>query len=628
MKQSREISKSKKRIFWLITFLLPIIFFLLLETGLRLFDYGGNLNLFIEGPKGYENYLRLNPNVARRYFYQEDSVPTPPKQLFLKSKTENTFRIFVLGGSTTAGFPYGNNASFPNFLQRVLASSYPEKNIEVINVAMAAVNSYTLLDLTNEILEQAPDLLLIYAGHNEYYGALGIGSVQSLGSWRGLINSYLSLQTFRTFIFLRDVIGWVKIILGKLTGDETTADPSATLMARIVAEQTIPYKSELYELGKAQFKGNIEEIIKKVSGRGVEVILSELVSNLRDQKPFISIEKYNGASAEEVYIGAQASEAAGDYAKAIESYKLAKDVDALRFRAPEEFNEILNNLSEKYSCPIVRLLTIFEQHSPNGLIGESLILEHLHPNISGYQLIGSSFYELLANEKIIGSLYDGNVIQEEAAKGTTDLDSVYGAMVVKHLKHSWPFRPKEEPNRFLETYSPVNKLEEIALKIITTRNYTIESGHIELSKYYEQQGNVDKAVQEYEALIASIPHESEFYENAATLLILDKKYDKAEVLLRQSLKYNNDYFAYKWIGQIALMKNNYKTAIEYLSKADAVDQQVIFNLARAYYSDGQLQKGEEYYLKMKNAAPNSEYARHLSRLRTLAFINQKVPLPK
>ena len=68
VKPRTSLSPAKKRIFWIITFSLPVLFFLILETSLHIFNYGGNLDLFIDGPAGYENYLRCNPNVARRYF--------------------------------------------------------------------------------------------------------------------------------------------------------------------------------------------------------------------------------------------------------------------------------------------------------------------------------------------------------------------------------------------------------------------------------------------------------------------------------------------------------------------------------------------------------------------------------
>ena len=60
------------------------------------------------------------------------------------------------------------------------------------------MNSFTLRDLFPGVLEQKPDLVLIYTGHNEYYGALGVGSMESLGSSREMVNFLLYLNKFKT----------------------------------------------------------------------------------------------------------------------------------------------------------------------------------------------------------------------------------------------------------------------------------------------------------------------------------------------------------------------------------------------------------------------------------------------
>lgn len=623
-----SLSPRKRRIFMGVAVTLPFVCILLLEIGLRVFHYGGNLDLFIEGPDGYGEYLRCNPNVARRYFSMQSSIPTPPKQLFLKQKPSNGYRIFVLGESSAAGFPYGNNASFPNVLARALSNAFPEKRIEVINVAMAAINSYTLLDLVDEVIQQSPDALLIYTGHNEYYGALGVGSAQSLGNFRWLINAYLKLQSIKVFLLLRDCIEWTRIQFSRIFYKGSEVDPSATLMERIVAEQTIPYGSSLYENGKKQFHENIDAILQRAQKSGVQVVLSELVSNVRDQEPFISIEGKEGPSAKSIYTLAQQLEAHGEYENAKRNYYLAKDLDALRFRAPEEFNSILRELAKKYNIPIVPAISYFEKESPNTFIGSSLILEHVHPNIKGYFLLAKAFYETIQNNRMIGTEWPSNCIDQEWNHGLTELDSVYSALVIQQLKGSWPFQPKSLPNQFLKYFRPATQIEKIAFHVIQTANYSLESGHMELGNYYKKQGILDKAFLEYNALITSIPHEIEFYQKAAAVLLEEKEYDKASHLLRTSLKYKGNYFAYKWIGQVALMENDYKEAISFLLKADLLDTQVVFNLCRAYYSDGQWKNGEVYFRRLQNLAPHSNYFDYLKKMRIQSLIKNSTPPSK
>lgn len=612
------ISKNQKRIFIITTFILFIIIMGVFEFALRLGNYGGNLKLFIPSTEGYEDYLRCNPNVARRYFFMQNTVPTPSKDLFLAQKPKNVFRIFVMGGSTAAGFPYGNNMMFSRILQRQLESVYPSKKFEVVNVATSAINSYTLLDFIDEILEQDPDLILIYAGHNEYYGALGVGSVESIGNVPWLIKSYLSLQKFKSFILLRDIIVHIKSWFGNDATVNPEKNPSATLMARIVSEQNIPLNSDLYNAGKEQFQSNLNDILRKTKKSNVPVIVSELVCNIRDQLPFISIESGKNPSANSKFREGRLLENAGKYEVAKIAYYQAKDLDALRFRAPEDFNEILTTLAKKYNYPVVPLKNYFEKYSIHGLIGNKLIFEHLHPNEYGYYLLATAFLNTIIENRFIDNQKhvsaEPNFQSFINSWGFTQLDKDFADLTIKNLKGGWPFKSKKQPNKVLANFKPSTISEQIALKILTDPNFGIEMGHLELAKYYREQKIYIKAYQEYKALIYMIPYELEFYEKAATMLITIKEYNIAEAVLQQSLKYKESYFAIKWLGQIALLNNNFNTAVKYLEKGRNMksnDTQLLFNLGRAYYSSGNIYSGDEVLETLKKLEPESAYTKNL-----------------
>ena len=160
--------------------------------------------LFVPVAEGHADadYLTINPAVAKRYFSRVGRTPLPAYELFLKDKPQNGYRIFVMGGSTVAGWPYLNNAMFSRILSQRLSDAFPERYIEVISTGIAALNRFTLLDFFDEISEQEPDAILIYAGHNEFYGALGGASSESFGQSRFVINGYLSLVDFKTVRWL------------------------------------------------------------------------------------------------------------------------------------------------------------------------------------------------------------------------------------------------------------------------------------------------------------------------------------------------------------------------------------------------------------------------------------------
>ena len=162
---------------------------------------------------------------------------------------------------------------------------------------------------------------------------------------------------------------------------------------------------------------------------------------------------------------------------------------------------------------------------------------------------------------LISDEWNGEKIEDEKNFGLTELDSVYAAMVIKQLKSGWPFKPKNVNNKFIQTYQPKNYLEDFAFKILSKtagKNYNLEAAHMDLGRYYENKNELNKAYQEYNALVTSIPTEIEFYNKAAQVLLKEKEYDTAESVLKKSLKYKDNFYAYKWIGQIELMNENYK----------------------------------------------------------------------
>jgi tetratricopeptide (TPR) repeat protein len=620
-KATAEISPSRKRLFTLIMLLIPLFLLALLEAGLQLFEYGGNTDLFVSIPHATSEYYGINRNVCKRYFASEFFNPTPRKDLFLKEKPNNCYRIFVLGGSTTAGFPYGNNLTFTRILNRRLSDTFPDRRIEVVNTAFTAINSFSLSDFMDEILEQQPDALLIYAGHNEFYGALGVGSVESLGKIRWLAKTYLKLQRFKTIRLLRDTIGLVRRRTGGSTNVDLMNDPMATEMSRIVKEQNIPLGSNLYELGKEQFRHNLHDIFKKAKDAGIPVLISDLVSNIRDQQPFVSVKQDTFPSARTIFEAARILEKEGRYDQARRAYYRAKDLDALRFRASEEFNEIIHRLAGEFKIPVVPMKSYFEATSPHGLVGFNLIHEHLHPNIDGYFLMADAFYNTMRQQNFISPDWLSQNIKPISYYrqnwGFTRLDSVYAVLTIAHLKGGWPFK-RTGPNLALDQFTPITKEDTLAINILKRGESTLELGHLELAQYYENRGELERAFQEYKALIYIVPNLDLFYEPTLKFLLTTEQYEHALQVLEEALKYNESFFIYKWIGQIHLVINQTQQGISFLEKARNMvpdDAQLLYNLTRAYYNIAQFKRGDEIMVRFKKISPSASAIAELEALK-------------
>ena len=621
IKSTPSKNSGKETLFKAGGVLLPLLLLFVFEMVLRLFQYGGDQRLFLPMKGDMARYYRINNQVARRYFFMQQRVPTPGRDLFLKEKPENTTRIFVMGGSTAAGYPYGNNLMFSRILAERLSAVFPDRLIEVVNVAMAAVNSYTLLDFTDEIIAQHPDLVLVYAGHNEFYGALGVGSMESIGRNPGMVRSILKLRRFRIFLLLRNGVGALRNAFSRAVSGSSEADPTATLMARIVGSKSIPYESPLYRLGLEQFEGNLQILIQKMKKAGVTVVLSELVSNIRDQKPFVSVSTKNFPEAKSVYDHAKDTENQGDYTQAAQLYTQAKDLDALRFRASEEFNQLIHKVAQQYSMTVVPMKTLFEQASDHGLIGDALMTDHLHPNIRGCFLLADGFFQTLRTEGLIASVWDSSRIRPssfyEAHWPVTALDSASADLSVLYLKGSWPFRPENEVNQTLSLYHPSTLEERLALKVLTDPEVNLEKAHLELGGYFASKKQYDRAFREYRTLITMVPHEMEFYERAVKMCLQSKKYPLALTVLKRSLKLKKTSFNTKWTGLMLILAGDRAGAIQMLNEALSLapqDAQVLFNLGRVLIQNNQKSEAESVFHKLRSLAPESQYTRVLREL--------------
>jgi tetratricopeptide (TPR) repeat protein len=614
-----ELSSRKKRLFTIGIICLPVLLIVVLELLLVIFRYDGNLKLFISAPKEISQYKMINRNVGRRYFYMQSTLPTPQKDLFLKKKPENGYRIFVLGGSTTAGFPYGNNIMFSRILNFRLSDAFPDKTIEVVNLAMTAINSYTLLDFISEILANEPDALLIYAGHNEFYGALGVSSMESFGRNRGVVKAYLRLERLRIFLLVRNCAGQVRRWLGKTLKAESLANPTATLMERIVVDQAIPFGTPLYESGKQQFTENLREILQRAKAAGIPVITSELICNIRDQQPFESVQVAGLPTAASVFQFARKLDKRHQYEEAKEAYYRAKDLDALRFRAAEEFNQIIHKVSAEFGVLVVPLKSIFENASPHRLIGDNLIIDHLHPNINGYFLMADAFFNTMREAKLIADEWNPGLIKPSQFYlenwGMTRLDTLVAEINIRYLKGSWPFQPRALPNRSLDGYRPTNKLESLVYQILVNEKVSLEIGHYELAQYYQQQRDYEAALREYKALNFIVPQEASFYHYSAEILLKMNRFDEALTVLLKSLRYQDTFFANKWCGQIYLKNGENYLAVEYLEKARRMqerDPQLLFNLVRAYLEIQNQEEARRYFDRLKKLAPDSDYTKYLN----------------
>jgi len=85
----------------------------------------------------------------------------------------------------------------------------------------------------------------------------------------------------------------------------------------------------------------------------------------------------------------------GNPSKAIQLFKKSKDADAFRLRIPEDFIQYLKEASIINNLSIADVNTEFIKNCPNGIPGDDLFLDYIHPNANGLNIIASVYAKLI-----------------------------------------------------------------------------------------------------------------------------------------------------------------------------------------------------------------------------------------
>jgi tetratricopeptide (TPR) repeat protein len=406
----------------------PLVFLAALEAGLRLGGYGRPTAFFI-GPDADGVYMP-NPRFGWRFFPR--AIARKPDPHFLASeKAPNAVRVFVLGSSAAQGVP-NPSFSFSRILDVMLRERYPDRQVEVINAAMTAINSHVSLEIARDCAAHKPDLYVVYMGNNEVVGPYGPGTVfQRWSPSRNLIRANVWLKSTRTGQLLGEAMDWLSPRGNSLAvwqgmemfqGKEVAADDR-----RLQA---------VYD----NYRRNLEDVCSIAHGAGAKVVLSTLAVNLADCPPLASLHR-SGLSSDELanwqslYAAGAEWEKKGKWSEALveyqaaaqmddrfaelrfrlghclaatgrssearDEYLAARDLDALRFRADSRINAVVREVASQRKAAGVRLFDAEQilaesDLAPGGVPGGSLFYEHVHLTFDGNYLLARQMLDCVS----------------------------------------------------------------------------------------------------------------------------------------------------------------------------------------------------------------------------------------
>ena len=408
-------SRRRRLVFRLVALLTPALLLGVLEVSLRLAGYGYPTRFFLPAQIEGRAVWVENDKFGWRFF-PPAIARSPTPTVLSTAKEPGTFRIFLLGESAALGDPrpaYGVG----RYLEVLLRERFPDARFEVICAAMTAINSHAVLPIARECAALEGDLWIVYLGNNEFVGPFGLSNPFDLRA--------PSQLTVRTLLALRATkLGQLtEALLARLrpTGPGSPAWQGMKTMAEHPVPPADPARETVYH----NFERNLEAIVRTGLRARARILLCSVASNLRDCPPFASIQPNalppdRAASWSNLWLQAVAAQANTNHTEATAlleqalplaltsaelhyrlahsalytarpqlaptHFRLARDHDALPFRADARLNAAIASVANRYASRDVRFFdaeAALSADTPGLSPGQESFHEHVHFNFAG-----------------------------------------------------------------------------------------------------------------------------------------------------------------------------------------------------------------------------------------------------
>jgi len=644
--QQKPLSRRKLWFFRIVVLVVvPVLVLLGLEFALRLAGFGYPAGAVIEKKVNGQRICHDNVKFGWRFFPKNISREFLPF-FFPAQKPENTCRIFILGSSAAQGIPDGAY-NFGRFLEVMLRKQYPAVNFEVINTAMTAVNSHVILQVARDCSAYQPDVFIIYAGNNEVVGPYGAGTIFSpISGNLKLIRLSLVIKTTRLGQLLARILESRKqqVQIPKIWGG----------MEMFVNKQIRIADKDL-QLVYKHYRENLIDICKIGQKKGIKIVLSNVVCNLKDSPPFASLHredftesekrnwddlyrqgrnymdadkfseaaesflqalKIDGAYADLHYLLACCYYQLHDFQNAYKSFSDALEYDTIRLRADSRINQVIRDIaSDKESKGIFFADTVsaFEKQSEYKIAGEKFFYEHVHFNFSGNYLLAKTIYQQLEialpdwvkKQKVSGISLPS---QEDCAKSLafTDWDRY---KIADEIFHGYLIKAPFT-NQLFHSRTMKQKEQELA---ILRNNLTSPV--------------LQKSAAQYVEAIGLSPSDWYLYWKYGQLLSEDLNDGAlAAMQFRKVLSLHPQFYvAYVRLGMILSDQGNFNDAVSLFSKAIKIKPtypDAYYDLALMYHQHGLFESARNNYLKALQLEPT--YAQAYINYGVLLYQQEKI----
>jgi len=630
--------------------IIPAFLFLLFEITLRVVGYGFPTTTTIKCKVNTTASYCYNTKFAWRFFPPNIAREASPFA-FPADKSNNTYRVFVMGASAAAGTPDGAFC-FGRILQVMLRQRYPQAKFEIITTAMPAINSHVVLEIAKDCAHHSGDLFIVYLGNNEVVGPYGAGTIFApLSAKLSFIRFDMALKATKIGQVLTNLLGVVS----------TKKDiPKIWRGLEMFLEKQIPADDPHLEIVYQHFRRNLEDISHFARKSNTGIIFCTVGSNLKDSPPFASLHrmelnKTDLKNWEEIYQHGTGYESNGDYAEAVKRYLeaaeiddryadlqfrlgrcfwamgeydkakkrfvRARDLDTLRFRADTRINRIICEIADKKTTEgiyFVDAVKVFEKNSPYETPGEELFYEHVHMNFTGTYLLARAIFEQaeeILPERINRYKAEQQLPTERECEqylACTDWDRykianevlngyIKQAPFTNQLYHKQRVGQMEQKLKALkDCLSP-----EVFNEVEAQYRWAIEQNqsdwwlHWKYGELLEELGNYNAAAEQYRFVLNFVPHRYEAYAKLGLFSGKQGNLDAAIAHNLEAIRIKPIYAdAYYNLGLAYQLQGEYEKSIEHYSKTIRFKPdfaQAYNNLAVVLFQQGKVREAVETY---------------------------------
>ena len=419
----RRLPLWKRALFIGVTLSLPLAAVGLVELSLRLAGFGGYPPVFKPvGTVGDRALVITENEGASSFFYATRSRPgSLMQEAFLSPKPEGTARVLLVGASAIKGYPQPRAFSTGSFLEELLEGAWPDRDVEVLNLGVTAIASFPVLEILREGLAYEPDAVVIYSGHNEFFGAYGVASLHSAGRTPAMIAFQRRLRSLAT-----------SQALSRLTDRSAGSDDKALI--EVMAAQGFVGPSDPSRAAAARNLGaHVGAMIDLCDGAGVPVIVCTLPVNERGMAPVgedrapgpgvdaarfgavtalgpedvasrptslgPEIEWAAGAAPEHAraaWLLATLRGAQGRHEDAAALFRRAVDLDPMPWRATSAQNDAIREAAASRGAVLCDAEARFRADAPGGSVGWALMDDHVHMSLRGQWLLADAVFRSMA----------------------------------------------------------------------------------------------------------------------------------------------------------------------------------------------------------------------------------------